>query len=234
MSRKVEQLARAHIRSVVRDPALQKVLVPDYPVGGKRLLISDDYYQTLNRENVEVVTDPIDHLTEDAIVTRTGRRVPADVVIYGTGFESTSFLAPMEIEGLGGRSLHDEWKGGAHAYRGITVAGFPNLFLLYGPNTNLGHNSIIFMIECQVGYLLDCLRQMRERGIRWIDPRREVMEAWDARVQRELRRTAWAATGKSWYKTEDGRITNNWSGSTIRYWWNTRRADLGAYRQRAL
>jgi cation diffusion facilitator CzcD-associated flavoprotein CzcO len=232
MSRKVEQLARQHIRSVVRDPKLQAALVPDYPVGGKRLLISDDYYQSLNRENVEVVTAGIDHLSEDGVVTKDGRSIPADVVIYGTGFESTSFLAPMEIHGLGGRALQDEWKGGAHAYRGITVSDFPNLFLMYGPNTNLGHNSIIFMIECQTDYILDCLRQMQERGIRCIDPRREVMEAYDARVQRELQRTAWAATGKSWYKTEDGRITNNWSGSTIRYWWNTRRADLSAYRQR--
>jgi cation diffusion facilitator CzcD-associated flavoprotein CzcO len=233
MSGKVERLAREHIRSVVRDPKLQQVLVPDYPVGGKRLLVSDDYYQTLNRENVELVTAGIDRIAEDGVVTKDGRSIPADVLIYGTGFESTSFLAPMEIVGLGGRALHDEWKSGAHAYRGITVADFPNLFLMYGPNTNLGHNSILFMIECQTHYILDCLRQMQERGLRWIAPRRDVMEAYDARVQRELQRTAWAATGKSWYKTEDGRITNNWSGSTIRYWWNTRRANLADYLQRA-
>jgi len=232
MSRKLEKLAKEHIASVVRDPKLREALVPDYPIGGKRILISDDYYQTLNRENVEVVTSGIDHLAEDAVVTEDGRRVGADVLIFGTGFESTSFLAPMEIQGLGGRVLHDEWKDGARAYKGITVPGFPNLFLMYGPNTNLGHNSIIFMIECQTTYILDCLRQMRERSLCSIDPRPEVMAAWDARVQRELQRTAWAVTGKSWYKTGDGRITNNWSGTTLRYWWNTRLADLSDYRLR--
>ena len=138
----------------------------------------------------------------------------------------------MQIQGLGGRSLGDDWKDGARAYKGITVAGFPNLFLMYGPNTNLGHNSIIFMIECQATYILDCLRQMRARGLRVIDPRPQVMAAFDARIQRELERTVWAATGKSWYKNEDGRITNNWSGTTLRYWWNTRRADLSDYQIR--
>jgi len=232
MSRKIEERAREHIVSVVRDPDLQRALVPDYPVGGKRILISDDYYQTLNRDNVRVETAGIDHLSEDAVATKDGRSVPADVVIYATGFESTSFLAPMQIQGLGGRSLGDDWKDGARAYKGITVAGFPNLFLMYGPNTNLGHNSIIFMIECQATYILDCLRQMRARGLRVIDPRPQVMAAFDARIQRELERTVWAATGKSWYKNEDGRITNNWSGTTLRYWWNTRRADLSDYQIR--
>lgn len=232
MSRKVEERAREHIVSVVRDPDLRRALVPDYPVGGKRILISDDYYQTLNRDNVHVETAGIDHLAEDAVVTRDGRSVRADVVIHATGFESTSFLAPMEIQGLGGRSLGDDWKDGARAYKGITVAGFPNLFLMYGPNTNLGHNSIIFMIECQATYILDCLRQMRARGLRVIDLRPQVMAAFDARTQRELQRTVWAVTGKSWYKNEDGRITNNWSGTTLRYWWSTRRANLSDYQIR--
>jgi cation diffusion facilitator CzcD-associated flavoprotein CzcO len=219
------------MRSIVRDPKLQDVLVPDYPIGGKRILISDDYYQALNRGNVEVVTAGIDHLSEDAVVTRDGRRFPVDVVIFATGFESTSFLAPMRIEGLEGRSLHDEWKDGAHAYLGLTVSGFPNFFMMYGPNTNLGHNSILFMLECQTCYILDCLRQMEARGLAWIDVRRDAQEAWNRRLRRELERTVWAATGKSWYKTESGLITNNWSGSTARYWWKTRRADLGVYQQ---
>src|SRR5208282_907906 len=187
----------------------------------------------LNRENVEVVLSPIDHVTENAIVTRDGRAVPADVIILATGFQSTSFLAPMAISGIGGRSLNDEWHGAARAYLGITVAGFPNLFLMYGPNTNLGHNSIIFMIECQANYILGCLAQMDSRGLASIDLRREAMESFDARVQQELQRTVWAAIGRSWYKTEDGRITNNWSGSTIRYWWESRHADLSLYHQKA-
>src|SRR5262249_61833013 len=119
----------------------------------------------LARENVEVVTSPIERVTRDGIVTRDGASRAVDVIIYGTGFQTTSFLAPMRIEGLGGRALHDAWKDGAEAYLGITVPGFPNWLLLYGPNTNLGHNSIIFMLECQVAYVLDLLRAMDARHI---------------------------------------------------------------------
>jgi hypothetical protein len=137
----------------------------------------------------------------------------------------------MAIEGVSGRWLASEWKQGAHAYLGLTVAGFPNFFMLYGPNTNLGHNSILFMLECQTRYILDAIRQMVERDLASIDVRQDVMDAYNARLQAELARTVWAATPRSWYKTEDGVITNNWSGPTIRYWWKTRRADLGVYHQ---
>jgi cation diffusion facilitator CzcD-associated flavoprotein CzcO len=230
LARAVERAARQHIDDTIADPALRAVLVPDYPVGGKRLLISDDYYQTLNRPNVEVVTTPLDHFVENGVVLGDGRRLDLDAVILATGFESTSFLAPMTIRGLGGRSLHDEWHGAARAYLGLTVSGFPNLFMMYGPNTNLGHNSIIFMLECQTRYILDCLAQMDARGLQWIDLRPDVLDAWEGRMRRALAGSAWAATGKSWYKTADGTITNNWPGTTLRYWWETRRADLQLYR----
>jgi hypothetical protein len=136
----------------------------------------------------------------------------------------------MKIEGLGGRSLNDAWKDGAEAYLGINVAGFPNFFMLYGPNTNLGHNSIIFMLECQVRYVMDCIRTLVARDLASLDVRPDAMAAYNARLQAVLERTVWARTGKSWYKRADGRITNNWSGTTAAYWWRTRRADLRAYR----
>jgi cation diffusion facilitator CzcD-associated flavoprotein CzcO len=229
LSGQSQKLASGHVLSSVRDPALRATLIPDYPIGGKRILISDDYYPALQRENVEVVTDPVERITPDGVVTRDGRLRHADVLILATGFETTSFLAPMRIEGPGGQSLNEAWKEGAEAYLGISVAGFPNLFLTYGPNTNLGHNSIIFMIECQTGYIVDCLRQMRRRGLAAIDVREGAMRAFNAKLQRELAGTVWARTDHSWYKTKSGRITNNWSGSTLRYWWETRRADLSAY-----
>jgi cation diffusion facilitator CzcD-associated flavoprotein CzcO len=231
LARRSAQLAEQNMRSIVKDPKLQQVLMPDYPIGGKRILISDDYYQSLNRENVEVVTAPIDRVDADAIVTGDGRTSPVDVIVFATGFESTDFLAPIAIEGRRGRSLKEEWRDGARAYLGMSVPDFPNLFLMYGPNTNLGHNSIIFMIECQANYILDCLAQMDTRKLTAIDLRREVLEKFDSNLQDELQRTAWAATGKSWYKTEAGRITNNWVGSTTRYWWKTRIADLSLYSQ---
>jgi cation diffusion facilitator CzcD-associated flavoprotein CzcO len=179
-----------------------------------------------------VVTEGIDHVGEHEVVTAQGRSIPLDVLILATGFESTAFLAPISIQGLEGRSLETEWKDGARAYLGLTVAGFPNLFMMYGPNTNLGHNSIIFMIECQTRYILDCIAQMDAEALQSIELRQDVMEAYNRRLQRELARTVWSATDHSWYKTADGLITNNWSGSTIRYWWLTRKADLGLYRQR--
>jgi cation diffusion facilitator CzcD-associated flavoprotein CzcO len=231
MASRYEQLAERSLRDQVRDPALQQALLPKYPVGGKRILISDDYYRTLQRENVELVTAGIDHVAEDAVVTRDGRRLPVDVLILSTGFETTDFLAPIDIHGIGGRALRDEWKDGARAYKGIALSGFPNLFMLYGPNTNLGHNSIIFMIECQTRYILGCIRALHERRLAWLDLRREVLEAWNDRLQQDLARTVWNDTDHSWYKNAAGRITNNWSGSTIRYWWSTRTPDLDAYHQ---
>jgi cation diffusion facilitator CzcD-associated flavoprotein CzcO len=229
-AQKTREVAEQHIRDTVSDPALRTALLPDYPIGGKRILISDDYYQALGRDNVELVTSGIDHLTEDGIVTRDGRSHFADAVILATGFQSTAFLAPMRIEGLGGRALADEWADGARAYRGMTVAGFPNFFMMYGPNTNLGHNSIIFMIECQSRYIRAGIRTLIARDLAYLDLQQEALDAYDARVQAELAGSVWAAPDKSWYKTEAGRITNNWSGSTIRYWWNTRRFDHAQYR----
>jgi cation diffusion facilitator CzcD-associated flavoprotein CzcO len=230
MSRLAEKVGRDYVEAEITNPALRAVLIPDYPIGGKRVLISDDYFQALRRDNVEVVTTGIDRFEEDAVVMRDGRRLEVDCVILATGFESTSFLAPMTIHGTGGRSIHDEWRGHARAYLGLTAPGFPNLFMMYGPNTNLGHNSIIFMIECQTQYIMGCLQQMRARGLQTIEIRRDVLDAYYARITRSLEGTAWAATGKSWYKTADGTITNNWPGTTVRYWWETRRPDLGVYR----
>jgi cation diffusion facilitator CzcD-associated flavoprotein CzcO len=223
ISRKLRQAALAYLEASIHDPGLREVLTPDYPVGCKRILISDDYYPSLARDNVEIVTSPIERFTRDAIVTRDGRTRPIDTVVFGTGFESTSFLAPLDVEGRDGRKLSEAWREGAEAYLGITVAGFPNLFLLYGPNTNLGHNSILFMIECQVRYALHCIRELVRRDLSWLDVRRDVMDRYNAEIQEALRRTVWSASCGSWYKTPSGRITNNWKGFTVEYWWRTRR-----------
>jgi len=143
------------------------------------------------------------------------------VIIFGTGFAATDFLVPMTVTGRDGRNLHEEWREGAEAHLGMTVNGFPNLFMLYGPNTNLGHNSIIFMIERQIGYVLSCLRRLMTDRARSIEVRPDVQEASNRRLERELDATVWAADCASWYKTDSGRITNNWSGPTYRYWLRT-------------
>jgi len=221
--------SKAHLRRQVQDPALRAKLVPDYPIGAKRVLFNDDYYPTLGRANVRLVTDAIERIEPDAVRSKGGERFAADVIIYATGFHATDFLAPMSVTGAGGRDLKQEWAHGAHAYLGVTVSGFPNLFMLYGPNTNLGHNSILVMIEAQVGYIIDAIRQMDASGVRRLDVKRPVMEEYNRWLQGDLARSVWAADKQSWYKLADGTITNNWPHSTIRYRKLLRRADLAAY-----
>ena len=215
-----------HLRKQVADPALRERLTPEYPVGCKRIVISDDWYPALQRDNVSLVTSAIERVTADSVITADGATHPADAIIFATGFDTTSFLAPMQITGKDGTTLAARWAAGAEAHRGIAVSGFPNLFLLYGPNTNLGHSSILFMIECQVRYIISCLDELARRGARHIDVKPDAMARSNHELQAELARTTWAAGCHSWYKTDDGRITNNWSGRTTAYWWATRKPNF--------
>ena len=202
-------------------PLSREAVVPDYPLGCKRILISNDWYPAILRPNVEVVTGGVQRIEADAVVVD-GERYRVDALIFGTGFESTSFLAPMVISGRNGLDLNETWSEGAEAHLGITVSGFPNLFMLYGPNTNLGHNSIIFMLERQITYVLTCIRSLVGVGGA-LDVRPGAQQASNRRLVRELDRTVWAEACNSWYKTASGKITNNWSGPTLRYWIRTAR-----------
>lgn len=231
ISRRMRTLSLDNMRSLIPDPKLQQRLIPDYPPGAKRILITDDYYQALARPNVRLITSPIDRITRDAVITEDGEAHRIDALIYATGFQTTEFLAPMKIHGRGGMSLDRAWKDGARAYLGMSVAGFPNMFLMYGPNTNLGHNSIIFMIECQTRYIIECIRQAVRAGLASIEIRGDVMEAYNVEIQEKLAGSVWARVDHSWYKNQAGLITNNWSGSTLAYWWKTRHADLSLYHQ---
>lgn len=228
----MEAACRRNIRKSVADPRLREVLTPDYAIGCKRVLISNDYYPAVQRPNVEIVTSGIKRVEADAIVTADGERRPTDTIIYATGFESTRFLAPIEIEGPGGRNLNGAWGAGAEAFRGVAVSGFPNLFMLYGPNTNLGHNSIIFMIECQVRYIMECLKEMRRRGLKTLEVKPEPMRRYNEEVQEQLRNSVWSAGCDSWYKTADGKITNNWPRFTVSYWREMRHPDFEEFEAR--
>ena len=219
-----------HLRRQVHDPALRAKLVPDFPIGAKRVLFNDDYYPALGRRQRRARDGRRSSAIEaDGVRTKSGERFPADVIIYATGFKATDFLAPMTITGARRARLEQEWRQGAHAYLGVTVSGFPNLFMLYGPNTNLGHNSILVMIEAQVGYIIDAIRQLDARGLRRLDVRREVMDEYNRKLQRDLAKSVWAADRQSWYKLADGTITNNWPHSTMRYRRLLRAAQLGDY-----
>lgn len=202
----------AHLHAQVADPQLRAKLTPDYEVGCKRVLISNDFYPALTRPNVELVTDAIARMTPQGVVDGAGRLHEADVVIYATGFETKSFAGETAISGLGGVTLAEAWKAGPEAYLGITVADFPNLFMLYGPNTNLGHNSIIYMIEAQVDYVLQALAEGRPLSVS-----RAVQAAYNDQIQAELAHTPWAGSCTSWYKTPEGKILNNWPGSAQAY-----------------
>jgi cation diffusion facilitator CzcD-associated flavoprotein CzcO len=204
--------ARWRMESQVSDPDLRRELLPHYPIGCKRVLISDDYYPVFSKPGVELVTEGIDRFVPEGIRTRDGRVRELDAVVFATGFKTQSLVAPMRIEGPDGRSLEDRWADGPQAHLGLTVAGMPNLFILYGPNTNLGHNSIIFMLEAQIEHVLGRLDAMRRRGADTIAVRPEVMERFNAELQEELRHSIWNAGCTNWYKTDEGRITLNWSG----------------------
>ena len=212
----------------VSDAGLRAKLTPDYPMGCKRILISNDYYPALAQPQVAVVNEAIREVSEHGVITADGREHAADVLIYGTGFAASDFLAPMQIRGLGGLELNQAWKDGAEAYKGISVNGFPNLFILYGPNTNLGHNSIIYMLESQFPYVLACLDKL-DQGVRYLDVRKPVQDAWNQRVQHAIEHSVWEQGCSSWYKNAAGKHTNNWSGFTFSYRRHTRQPDWSAY-----
>jgi cation diffusion facilitator CzcD-associated flavoprotein CzcO len=223
-------LATRHLRrGVPDDPELRARLLPDDPIGCKRILQSNDWYPTLTRPDVEVVEGAVTRIEPDAVVLDDGRRLPCDAIIWGTGFRTTEFLAPMTITGRDGHDLEDAWRDGAEAHLGTTVAGFPNLFLMYGPNTNLGHNSIIFMLECQARYIAQALRTMRRRDLASIEVREDVHRRFNSDLQERLGDSVWNGGCASWYRDASGRIVNNWAGTTVEYRWRTRRFDPSAH-----
>ena len=221
---------RRQLRTQIADPELRARCVPDYVMGCKRVVFSNDWYPALARPNVELVTDPIERIVPDGVVTADGTARAADVIIYGTGFQATQFLAPMQVSGLGGRRLAEAWRDGAQAYLGITVSGFPNFFMLYGPNTNLGGNSIIYMLEGQIGYTLGAIRALEAERLAWLDVRPDVQDTFNAWVQSASRTSVWESGCHSWYTTASGRNTNNWPDHTFLYRYRVRRFDLAAYR----
>ena len=220
--------ARKHLRRQVPDAALRERMTPRYPIGCKRILISDDWLPTFSRPNVDLVTDAIAEVTPTSVRVDGGREIAVDAIVLGTGFAASEFLAPMTIRGRGGLSLDDAWRDGAKAWLGITVPGFPNFFMLYGPNTNLGHNSIVFMLESQIAHVMRCLKTRDARGGRTIEIESPPFERYNARLQRATRHTVFAGC-TSWYVDPQGRHTVNWPGFTTTYRWLTRHAGLGAY-----
>lgn len=220
-----ERQARSHAKREIKDDTLRERLTPDYAIGCKRILLSNDYLPSLNRANVQVVTDPIRRITPAAVVGADGSEFPADVLIYATGFRATDPLGAVRITGRDGMTLARAWRDGMHARLGLAVAGFPNMFLLGGPNTGLGHNSIVFVLEAQIGHVLRCLRLMRRRGAAVIEVAAAAQVQERARLERSMRRTVWVSGCRSWYLDRTGRNTTLWPGFSIGYWWRVRRVS---------
>ncbi len=216
---------RKRMYSIIGDRLLRQQLTPDYPFGSKRILLSNDFYPTFNRPNVQLETQGIDHISNDTIMTKDGRSHRVDAIIYGTGFKTTEFITPMKVFGRQGKELNQSWQDGAEAYLGMSVNGYPNFFMLYGPNTNLGHNSIIFMLESQFNYLLSAINTLDQRGMNTLEVKSRVQSEFNARIQELAQATIWNSDCHSWYKTESGKITNNWPDFTWRYWQLTRRIN---------
>jgi cation diffusion facilitator CzcD-associated flavoprotein CzcO len=228
----IHWLALRKLKKEVQDPAIRRQLTPDYTIGCKRILRSDDYYPTFNRPNVRLVTQPIHSFTERGLRTADGKEHPLDAVIFATGFVAADITFYTQVIGLQGRNLTAEWEQkGAEAYRGITVSGYPNLGFLLGPNTGLGHNSVVHMMESQMNYLLQYLAWLEKAAPgSYLDVKEEVQQVYNHRIQQQLQNTVWASGCRSWYLNKDGKNTTLYPGLTLQYRKETRRFDPAAYR----
>ena len=226
-----QKLAEAFIRFQVKDKQTAKKLTPDYVMGCKRILISNKYYPTFNRKNVELITDGIQEVTENSIISTDGKERKIDCIIYGTGFitDPRIYMKDFPCKGARGHDLMNDWKDGAESYYGILTKGFPNLFQLVGPNTGLGHNSIIFMIEAQVDYILKALKMMKKHHMDSIEVKAEVQDEFNKKLQKDLKNTVWSSGCNSWYTNAEGKNFALWSGYTWKYWLETQKLDRHAF-----
>jgi cation diffusion facilitator CzcD-associated flavoprotein CzcO len=229
LMRPIARLALAHLSRKITDPQLRKALTPSYAMGCKRILLSNDYYPALARENVELVTNDIAEISDYGIVTRDRTERSFDAIIFGTGSRGADLLSPLRVVGRNGTALSDAWRDGAEAFLGMTVAGFPNFFMLVGPNTFLAHNSVVFMIEAQVHYVAKCLQWLRRNGKSTMDLRSEAQARFNHDLQEQMRGTAWASGCRSWYLDEHGRNVSLWPVSPTHYWLRTRRFSPADY-----
>jgi cation diffusion facilitator CzcD-associated flavoprotein CzcO len=232
MMARAQQLAARHLARSVSDPALRAKLTPDYVMGCKRVLLSNDYYPALTRPNVEVVTTPIAAVRERSIVTADRVERPVDAIVFGTGFRVTDPPLASRVRGRDGRTLKEVWAGSPRAHVGTSVAGFPNLFILLGPNTGLGHNSVVYMTEGQIDHLLGALRYMRDRRVDAIEPTEQAQRSFVSGVDRRMRGTVWVSGGcSSWYLDPTGRNSTLWPDTSWSFHRRASRFVAGEYRR---
>lgn len=221
--RAAQRIPLRHLAEQVPDPELRRRLTPSYALGCKRVLLSEEYYPTLLRDNVELVTDGIAAIRPDGVLAADGTHRPADVIIYGTGFHVTDAFDGVQLHGRGGVSLREAWRGGMEAYLGMAVAGFPNLFFLLGPNSGLGHNSMIFMIEAQARYVVQAVQRLLRGATGAVEVRPAVQRKYNRQIQGKLTDAVWNTGCRSWYLDAAGVNRTLWPGFSWRYWLRTRR-----------
>jgi cyclohexanone monooxygenase len=207
----------------VADEELRRKLTPDHPMGCKRLVFSSDYLPALTRPNVEVVSSPARCLRARSLVTEDGTERDVDVVVCATGYAAADYLGELEVRGEGGATLREVWRDGPHAYLGMAVPGFPNFFMLYGPNTNVGSNSVIFMLEAQARYIMRALKHMRRKGKTYIAVRPQALEDFMAKVDRWMVGTVWTTQCSNYFRAPNGRVVTQWPRSARSFWGMTRR-----------
>jgi cation diffusion facilitator CzcD-associated flavoprotein CzcO len=227
----LKEIALSHIDYRIEDPGLKAKLTPDYPFGCKRTLICSDFYKAVVRDNVELVTDRIERVTPGGVVTVDGTERAADVLVLATGFKATEYLDGIEVLGRGGRRLHDDWARAdvAHAYLGLTVSGSPNFFMLYGPNTNQGGNSIIVILEAQATYVVGALTAMKEHGVPAVDVRRDVMDSYNRDLTEALEGTVWHHGCQSYFKNARGKIATQLPQTSLWYTERTKHFEMEEY-----
>lgn len=226
----VEKQALAYLEERVASPALRQKLTPNYRIGCKRVLMSNDYFEALQRPNAELLTDGIREVRAHSVISNDGNEHPVDAIVLATGFQAADAVAPFAVSGKGGVDLTEEWLDGAEAYLGTTVSKFPNLFLVTGPNTGLGHSSMVYMIESAIQYALGAILHARANGLQAVEVRREVQDRYNRELQERLKKTVWATGGcVSWYMTASGKNTTLWPGFTFQYRKATQRFDAENY-----
>ncbi len=229
LTRVVELVGKAQLRRQVKDPWLRRQLTPDFRAGCKRLLMTDDYYPALQRDNCKLITWPIARISEHGIRTAEGIEHQADCIVFATGFDVSKTGTPVPVVGRDGRNLAEEWSRGAYAYKSVAVSGYPNLFLTFGPNSGPGHNSALVYMEAQIDYLVGAIGIILDRDLRMLDVRRDRQDRYNAAIQRKLSATTWNSGCRSWYLTEDGFNATMYPGFATQYVHQLRAVDLDDY-----
>jgi cation diffusion facilitator CzcD-associated flavoprotein CzcO len=224
------KVATLYIRRSINDETLRKKVTPGYVIGCKRVLLSNDYYPAIQSKNVDVITEGIREVNETGVLTSDGKQHNVETIVLATGFQAAEGMIKFEVKGKNGIDLNEAWSNGAEAYLGTSVSGFPNLFFVIGPNTGLGHSSMILMIEAQVNYIMGAMQQIKNKQLKYVDVKKAVQTEYNKEMQQKLNKTVWQSGGcVSWYQTKNGKNVTLWPGFTFTFMKRTKKFEPEKY-----